>query len=101
MSKLILDKGQSVRAQIANNFAEWLSETGRFTAPYGIIVGLSVVKAGKGKARSVTFGVARVSDINLLIFTPSYMVLRDSRFGDVRCEDIFEVMDVLKENYKI
>lgn len=101
MAKTFLDKGTSVRSQIANNFAEWLGKTGRFTAPYGIIVGLHPMKGGKGKARSVTFGVARISDINLLIFTPSYMILRDSRFGEAKCDDIIEVMDVLRVNYKL
>ena len=55
----------SRREHIQHEFAEWLRETGRFTAPYGIIEGLETLHGG-GKARTLTFGVVRHLRAHLL-----------------------------------
>lgn len=90
----------SERQQMVIDFMMWLSDTKRFTAPYGILDGKGVSKRGMSY-RSVTFGVARVSDITLMVFSTTYMILKDSRFGDAQCKSIQEVKDQLTEWYRL
>lgn len=98
-----MTKAPSARETLARDFAIWVSDakyadTGNrvFTAPYGVLEGLE-----KGnKARGVTFGKARISDIHLSIYSPRYMILRDSRYGGGKFTSIDEVKAFLRENYR-
>ena len=105
MEVLHTDQGvePSAREKLARDFAEWVAglrrDDGRrvFSAPYGVIEGLT--KTAKGKQRGVTFGVARISDIHLSIYSPKYMVLRDSRYGDSKHTEIETVKAELRDHY--
>jgi hypothetical protein len=103
MSLLHTDQSEapSERELLARKFAEWVSErrwsSGQrvFDAPYGVIQGLANGK----RERGVTFGVARRADIHLSIYSPKYMILRDSRHGNQRCSDLEAVQELLREWY--
>lgn len=41
----------------------------RFTAPYGVISSIEPVKNGKGKVRTITFGMARSLDATIYIWS--------------------------------
>jgi len=68
----------SPREQLQTNLHDWIEmrSSSRFTAPYGVISSLEPVKNGKGKVRTVTFGVARYLDATLFIFGEK----------DIRCQ---------------
>lgn len=94
----------SEREIIAKAFASWVSSlkwprSGGpvFSAPYGVIEGLE----SGNRARGITFGVSRISDIHLSIYSPKYLLLRDSRFGTAKCTSIEEVKAILRENYRL
>ena len=67
----------STREQLQNNIHDWIEmrSKSKFTAPYGVISSLDPVKNGKGKVRTITFGVARYLDATLFIFSEK----------DIRC----------------
>ena len=83
------------RELIQQHLIEWISETGRFNAPYGILDS----KSADGKYRSVTFGIARITDIEVRIYSPSWFLIRDSRHGDQKCSSLTEVKATLSETY--
>ncbi len=83
------------RELIQQHLIEWISETGRFTAPYGILDS----KSPDGKYRSITFGIARVTDIELRIYSPKWFLLRDSRYGDHKFLSTEEVKEWLSTQY--
>ena len=60
----------SPREELQNNLQDWIEmrSKSKFTAPYGVIGSLEPVKNGKGKVRTITFGVARYLDATLFIF---------------------------------
>lgn len=63
--------GKSEREMIQDKLVSFLEERGdKFDAPYGVISGLSTAQNGKGKYRTITFGVARLLDATIRIFTP-------------------------------
>jgi len=68
----------SPREQLQNNIHDWIEirSKSKFTAPYGVISSLDPVKNGKGKVRTITFGVARYLDATLFIFSEK----------DIRCQ---------------
>ena len=88
----------SDREAVQTELAEWISYTGRFTAPYGVLTGLHAL--GKGFVRSITFGVARISDIHLEIVTPKKFILRDSRYGTHEFTTTEEVKEFLTKHYR-
>lgn len=61
----------SNREAIQNTLVEWLSER-NFTAPYGII------KGSHGQYRNITFGIARWLDAEIRIYSPTWLLYRDS-----------------------
>lgn len=67
----------------------------KFSAPYGVLVGDQVTKAGK-KYKSVTFGRARTLDAHLMIFNEKFMVLKTNR-GDFTFKDVPSLMKKLEE----
>lgn len=91
----------SPRETFTRELVAWLSKARRvsggrvFNAPYGVLEGLE-----KGnKARGITFGVARVSDVHLSIYSPKFMILRDSRYGTAKYTDVAELKKDLMQNY--
>ena len=61
----------SPREKAQNEIAEFLREhRDYFTAPYGVLTGMTALRRG-GKARNITFGVARSLDASILILSPT------------------------------
>jgi len=68
----------SPREALQERIADWLQVRSRtFTAPYGILTGLHTI--GKAKVRTITFGIARTLDAELLIWGEKRLDLRTSR----------------------
>ena len=64
----------SARSEIQDQVVDVLSRNRRFwTAPYGVLPGME--KWGKGKMRTVTFGIARTLDATIYIQTPTRIVV--------------------------
>lgn len=80
----------SPREQTANDLVAWLNADGRWTAPYGVLEGLSSDK----RYRSVTFGKARTLDAEVRIYSPKYLTLRTSHWFTQPVK--FESLDALK-----
>jgi hypothetical protein len=65
----------SPREQTQVKIRDFLEEHGNyFNAPYGIID--SVDTFGKGKLRSITFGVSRYLDAYIAIYSPSKITVK-------------------------
>ncbi|HVK80417.1 MAG TPA: hypothetical protein VM915_07370 [Verrucomicrobiae bacterium] len=90
----------SERATVQERLIEWINAAGCFTAPYGVLASTRADKGGK-TFRSITFGVARVSDVWLKIYSPKFLVINDSRYGQVKCGSVDEALKVLAENYRV
>lgn len=88
----------SKREEMQQELVNWIRNTGRFTAPYGVLDSLEPM--GKGFVRSITFGVARISDIHLQIWSEKKLVMSDSRYGEHEFQDVQGVMDFLNEHYR-
>ena len=92
----------SPREQLVEEFAAWLRAqrwnggARVFSAPYGILTGME----RGNRARCVTFGIARRADIHLSVYSPTFLVLRDSRFGQQKFTDIEQVKRELAHLYK-
>lgn len=91
----------SKREQLQLDIEKYLIDnSNRFSAPYGIICGLDNVKNGKGKVRTITFGVARYLDACIYIFSENNIVITGQGglaykvVGNYK--SINEVMDKLK-----
>jgi|SRR5579859_880139 len=63
----------SEREEFTQALADIIREMRRWTAPYGIIVGMHA--EGRGKVRTITFGVARLLDATVKVYSSSYIVL--------------------------
>jgi hypothetical protein len=63
------DAQRAVAGHLLDHYEFW-------SAPYGVIEGL--VSTGRGKARCITFGVARLLDAEAWIFSPTKLVVRGS-----------------------
>ena len=92
------EKSPSPRAVAAKQIEAYLeNNTARFNAPYGILS--SLVKFGHGKARSITFGVARYLDATICIIQPNRIeidgqgALANKYIGTYH--SVQEVLDVL------
>ena len=66
----------SEREQLQNTIVEYLENNPRWTAPYGVLAGLSKLPNGPGKFRTVTFGVARYLDATIYIWSPTKLTVR-------------------------
>lgn len=65
-------------------------------APYGIIEGTHGSGYGR-KARAITFGVARYIDATILVWSPTYIILKSSRSGQHKFESQQALLDYLAE----
>lgn len=90
----------SERKLVQQVLTDFISTSGKFTAPYGIVEGLETAPNGR-KVRSITFGVARISDIHVRIYSPHYLAVNDSRYGWTRCESVQDTINLLKKNYSL
>lgn len=89
----------SEREQIQNKIEDFLSEhSSYFNAPYGIISGLT--KIGRGKIRSITFGVSRYLDAEIQIWTPKKIVVRCQGGLYYKFEGEYNSADELIEKFK-
>lgn len=65
----------SPRAELAERIlTRLISNSEKWTAPYGILDGLR--DGGKGKYRTITFGVARYLDATICIYSPTRIEVR-------------------------
>jgi len=64
----------SEREQIQQDIEDYLEGNDYFNAPYGVLSGLQ--SCGKGKVRTVTFGVSRYLDATVYIFSPTNIEVR-------------------------
>src|SRR5271168_2649163 len=92
----------SEREDFTNELANKIRELHRWTAPYGIIVGLSTGLTKKH--RLITFGVARLLDACIRVYSSKYLVLESegpmAQFGDsVKFSSEQELLDFIKTNY--
>jgi len=67
----------SPREELQQRLSTWLESW--TTAPYGVISGLRLRMDGPGKARVITFGLARTLDASLFIWSPKRLELQSSR----------------------
>lgn len=67
----------SDREQLQQRLAAWIGTWA--TAPYGVITNLRLRMDGPGKYRSITFGLARTLDAELMIWSEKRLELRSSR----------------------
>lgn len=67
----------SARSDIQDQIVDTLSRNRRFwSAPYGVLPGME--KWGKGKVRTVTFGIARSLDATIYIWTPDRLTVHSA-----------------------
>lgn len=87
----------SPREALQVRIAEWLMARPRtFTAPFGVLTSLQTI--GKAKVRSITFGIARTLDAQLIIWSEKRLELRTSR-GDERFTSEAEFYRYAVEHY--
>lgn len=76
-----------------------------WSAPYGVLQGLHAGSRG-GKYRTITFGVARLLDATVLIFSPTKLVVQaqgglapyvEGEYGDV--EELFMRLEPLEADW--
>ena len=62
----------SPREELQNELFAWIENRthSKFTAPYGVIASLDNIKNGKGKVRTIAFGIARSLDATIFIYSP-------------------------------
>ena len=70
-----------------------------FTAPYGIIPGMKSI--GKGKARTITFGIAGYLDAEVLILSPNKITVRGQGKLAYLFDGIFTSTDDLIRHFNI
>lgn len=83
----------SPREQTQQDLISWISETGRFNAPYGILESVSDDK----KYRSVTFGIARITDIEVRIYSAKWLWINDVRHGATKVGSLDDLKALLTE----
>ena len=86
----------STREQLQQRLAEWIGTWQ--TAPYGVLTGIHARQDGPGKYRSITFGLARTLDAELMIWSEKRLDLRSSRHQNMvqtfASEDAFKAFCV-------
>ncbi len=63
----------SPREQLQHEIYDFLVESKRFNAPYGVIAGMKPY--AKGKVRTITFGIARYLDGEITILSPKCIMV--------------------------
>lgn len=89
----------SAREALTTRVFEYLVNAGKFTAPYGVLMGLHTPASGRGKVRTVTFGFARTLDATLYIWSPTRLDFRTSRDGDRTFTSEHAFYDYCAEHY--
>lgn len=69
------------REMMQERLAGWMEEW--TTAPYGVITGMHTREDGPGKARIITFGLARTLDATVFIWSAKRLELRTSRTNSI------------------
>ncbi len=93
----------SPREEAQNKLILFLTDNAKtFNAPYGVIDGLQEIAPGKGKVRTVTFGMARWLDCTVYIFNPKRITTKaagpQSRGLDGEAfKSVDELIEVLKK----
>jgi len=92
----------SEREVFTQALADNLRELRDWTAPYGILVGIE--SAGRGKVRTITFGVARYLDATIKVFSPTYIILESAgpmaRYGSpLSFKSSGELLEFIKEHW--
>lgn len=88
------------RQLLQNDIVAWLTERAHiFTAPYGILASDPTAFDGmRGKARLITFGIARTLDATLTIWSPKRLELKTNR-GDRVFYNVDSFYEHCKEEY--
>ena len=73
----IISKKMTAREEIQHRLADWMQTW--TTAPYGVLTSLYSREDGPGKARIITFGLARTLDATLFIWSAKRFELKSSR----------------------
>jgi hypothetical protein len=87
----------SDREKLQLDIINWMQETGKFTAPYGILDGME--NFGRGKVRTVTFGIARTLDAHMKIVSTSDIRVRAKGPACTKYAGNFSSFDNLKKRY--
>lgn len=82
----------SNREQLQHELAAWLEVWQ--TAPYGVIAGMHTPENKRGKARTLTFGLARTLDATLYIWSAKCLHLKSSRTPE---DMTFDSVDTFKQ----
>lgn len=82
------------RKQIQDSVYQWVVARGNFNAPYGVLTGESVNKAGH-KYLNVTFGRSRTLDVSVNIYGTSFIQVRTSRHGSQIFKDVAKMQQFL------
>jgi hypothetical protein len=85
----------SKREDFTNDLADKIGDLRDWTAPYGILTGLS----DDHRSRTITFGVARTLDATVQVFSPSFITLRTSSGIHTKFASENELLKFLKDNY--
>jgi len=93
----------SPREQLQEEVYYWLESRSqsKFTAPYGIISSLDNIKNGKGKVRTITFGIARSLDATIFIYSLKDIRLTAAgplsyKLDGVSCKSKEELLGILE-----
>lgn len=72
----------------------------RFDAPYGVLSGIDPIKNGRGKIRTITFGVARYLDASIDIWSEKRIVVKGQGGLAYKVEGNFKSADSLIEHFE-
>lgn len=78
---------------ILDQIERW-AQTQNFTAPYGVLTGQHVNRAGR-KYLSITFGRARTLDATVEIYNRNFMILRTNRMGSQVFKNVADLQQIL------
>ena len=87
----------SEREQIQEQLEQYLSENEYFSAPYGVLTGLESV--GKGKVRTIAFGVSRYLDATILIWSKNKISVRGQGGLSYKFEGTYSSAEQLIEHF--
>lgn len=88
----------SEREQIQTDLVEFLENSGKFNAPYGIISGMK--KFARGKIRTITFGVSRYFDGEIQIISPKCITVSGRGILNYKYTGKFDSVDALKARFQ-
>lgn len=86
-------------SRTAQAIESWARGNPRLTAPYGVLSSEGRSSSGR-RYWSVTFGVSRISDVEVRVFSPNFILIRDTRFGNVQVKSLDEALTRLRAHYE-